>query len=130
MFSLYGQYKRYQIKTFHLAHNTECDNWPVHTRRVSHSQLPDGTFKSQSGFSQTHKIGNIGINSSFVFLHIWSFILWFYHMMLVNFKLDVTVSECKRITFQCHILHWFSSFLMSQLKRNWKYWHFCIVESL
>ena len=44
-------------------------------------------------------------------------------MMLVNVKLDV--SGYNVITF-----HWFTSFLMAQLKQNWQHWHSCIVDSL
>ena len=86
---------------------------------------------SQSGFSQTHKIGNIGIIAKFEFPYFCSFLLSLQHMILVNMKVDI--SACNRIKFQgCKLckLHWSSSFLMAQLKWSWQYWHFCIVESL
>ena len=54
-----------------------------------------------SGFSQTHKIGNIAIIAiiaNFVFLYICSSLHYLHHLMLVNEKLEV--SGCKRIIFQ------------------------------
>ena len=44
------------------------------------------------GFSQTHKIGNIGIIANFVFPKICSFLLYSNYMMLVNVKLDISGS--------------------------------------
>ena len=35
-----------------------------------------------------------------------------------------------RNPFQGYSLHWSSSFIMTQLKQSWQYWHSCIVESL
>ena len=81
-----------------------------------------------SGFSQTHKIGNIGINANLVFPYIWSFLLYLQHIMLVNNKL--CINGCNRITFQGCRLYWSSSYLMAQLKWSWQYCYFCIVEIL
>ena len=81
-----------------------------------------------SWFSQTHKIGNIGIIANFVFPEICSFLLYLHYMMLVNVKLDVNGS--KRITFEDYEIHCSCSFLMVQLKQSWQYWHSCIAESL
>ena len=52
---------------------------------------------SQSEFSRVHKNGNIGINANFLspYLSIYNFLLYLYHMMLLNTKLDA--SGCKRI---------------------------------
>ena len=83
---------------------------------------------SQSGFSQTHKIGNIGIIANFEFPYVCSFLLSLQYMILVNMKVDI--SACNRIKFQGCKLHWSNSFLMAQLKWTWQYWHSCIVESL
>ena len=70
----------------------------------------------QSGFSQTHKIGNITIFANFVFPYICSFLLYLQHMMLVNMKLDI--SWCNRITFQGCKLYWFLfNALMAQIKK-------------
>ena len=79
-------------------------------------------------FSQTHTIGNIGINANFVFTYICTFLLYCHNIMLVNEKLQV--SESKVITLQGCWLHWSISFLMVQLKRSWQYWHSCIADSL
>ena len=57
-------------------------------------------------FSQTHKIGNIGIIANYIYSHICSFLLYFDHMMLVNVK--VNVSGYRRITFQGFKCHWSS----------------------
>ena len=40
-------------------------------------------------FSKTHNIGNIGIIANLLVPYIGSFPLYFYHIMLVNVKLDV-----------------------------------------
>ena len=80
-----------------------------------------------SGFSRTHKIGNIGIIANFIFSYL-QFFLYLHHMMLVNVK--IYVSGCKKIIFEDCRLHHSSSFLMAQLKWSWQYWHFCITESL
>ena len=50
-----------------------------------------------SSFSQRHKVGNVGINSNFVFPRIWSFLLYFDQVMLVNVKLDI--KGCAKITY-------------------------------
>ena len=42
-------------------------------------------------FSQTHKMGNIGIIANFVFTEICSFLLYLHYMMLVNVKLDISM---------------------------------------
>ena len=78
-----------------------------------------------SGFSQTHKIGNIAY---FVFPYVCSFLLYLQHVMLVNAILNI--SGYNRITFKGYRLHWSSSFLMRQLKRSWQYWDSCGVETL
>ena len=82
----------------------------------------------QSGFSQTHKIGNICIIANFVLPSIYSFLFYLHGMVLVNMKIDI--SGCNRITFQGCRLHKSSSFLMVQLKQSWQCWHSCVVESL
>ena len=76
------------------------------------------SINGRLGFSQTHKIANIGTIA----------VLYLQHMMLVNMKINI--SGFNRIIFQGCRLHWFSSFLMAKLKRCWQYWHSCIVESL
>ena len=58
----------------------------------SHSLPPPLTVilhKPNSGFSQTHKIGNIGIIVNFVFSEIWGFLLYLEYLLLVNIKLDI-----------------------------------------
>ena len=45
---------------------------------------------SQSGFSQTLKIGNIGIIANFVFPYICSFLPYLHHIILVNVKFYVS----------------------------------------
>ena len=57
-------------------------------------------------FTNTHRIGNIGILANFLFRYICSFLLYFHIMMLVNVKLDINWH--KRITFQGCKLHWSS----------------------
>ena len=42
-----------------------------------------------STFSCTHKVGNNGIDTNFVFPHSCHFLYYLYHKMLVNVKLDV-----------------------------------------
>ena len=81
-----------------------------------------------SGFSQTHKIGNIGIIANFVFPEIRGFLLYLQYLLLVNIKLDII--GCKRIKFEYYILDYSCSFLMAQLKQSWQYWHSCTAESL
>ena len=56
-----------------------------------------GGHHLQTGFTQTHKIGNIGIIANFVFPHICSLLLYWQHMMLVNVILDI--SGCYRSRF-------------------------------
>ena len=73
---------------------------------------------SYSSFSQTHKIGNIDIFANSVFPHIWSFLPYLYHLLLINVKLNI--SGKKSIIFQDCRLHWCSSFLMTQLKQSWQ----------
>ena len=48
-------------------------------------------------FSQTQKIGNVGIITNFVFPYIYWFLLYLIIMMLVNVKLDLRGYQ--RITF-------------------------------
>ena len=73
-----------------------------------------------------HKIDDVGIIA--IFEYISKFILYLYHMMLVNVKLDI--SECKSSIFQGCKLHLSSSFPMAKPKRNGQYWHSCIVMSM
>ena len=47
----------------------------------------------------------------------YSWLLYWQYLMLVNIKVDI--SGCNSITFQGCRFHWFSSFLMAQLERNW-----------
>ena len=61
---------------------------------------------SNSGFSQTHKIGNIGVNDNLIFPYIYNVLLYLHYMILVNVKLDV--SGYKEIMFQGCIIHWSS----------------------
>ena len=65
------------------------------------------------------KIDNIGIISNFVFPYISNFLLYLYHMMFVNVKLDI--SECKNSTFQGCKLHLSSSISTVQPKQKWQY---------
>ena len=62
----------------------------------------------QSRFSQTHKIGNIGIIANFVFLDICSFLLYLHYMVLINVKLDINGS--KRITFEDYEIYFLVHF--------------------
>ena len=50
------------------------------------------------GFSQTHKIGNIGIIANFVFTYICSSLPYLQYMVLVDIKLDI--SGCNRLDFK------------------------------
>ena len=77
-----------------------------------------------------HKLTKLPILALLLTLysHIFSFLLYLHHMMLINIKLDI--SGCIRITFQGCRHHCASSFLMAQLKRSWQYWHSCLAESL
>ena len=45
--------------------------------------------QSQSSFSQTYKIGNVGIIANFVFPFICSFLLYLYQLMFVNVQLEI-----------------------------------------
>ena len=42
-----------------------------------------------SSFSQTHKVGNVGIIANFVFPYICGFLLYLHQLMLVNVKLEI-----------------------------------------
>ena len=86
---------------------------------------PLGYFQTPNSFS--HKIGNIDIIANFVFPHIYSLLLYLHHMFL-NMKLYI--SSFKRIMVEGCRLHWCSSCIIAQLKRNWQYCHSCIAESL
>ena len=85
-------------------------------------------LNNNSGFPQTHIIGNIGISANSVFPYICSFIINICHTNVVN--IELYISGYKRIIFQGCRLHWSCSFLMAQLKQSWQYWHSCIAESL
>ena len=77
------------------------------TKTAENNTSPDpsdatgNNFKcvSHSRFSQTHKIGNYGINTNFAFLCIYIFLLYLYNMIFVNIKLDI--NGYKSIRFQC-----------------------------
>ena len=73
-----------------------------------------------SGFSQTHKIGNIGINVNFVVPYIYSFVLYLQTIMLFNVKLGII--GCIETKFQGHRPHLPNSFLIAQLKWSWQIW--------
>ena len=60
-------------------------------------------FRVRLTFSQTHKVGNNGINVNFVFPYIFSFPHCLDAKMLVNVKLDQLVKE---ITCQICSLYW------------------------
>ena len=96
--------------------------------RTSHQPKKMNIQPMQSGFSQTHKIGNIDIIANFTFPYICSFLLYLQHMMLINVILDIR--GCNRSTFEGCRLYWSSSFLKAWLKQNWQYCHSCVVESL
>ena len=88
-----------------------------------------------SGFSQTHKIGKIGIIVNFTFPYICSFLLNLQYMMLVNMKLDI--SGCNRITFQGNWIHWSGSFLIAWLNEignnnnnNNRLFLFCYIKNI
>ena len=49
-------------------------------------------------FSQTHKVGNIGIIADFVFLRICSFLPYLHQLIVLNMKVEI--KECVRITFK------------------------------
>ena len=70
-----------------------------------------------TGFSQTHTIGNFDTIANLMFPYICSFFLYLYDIMLINTKLDI--SEYNRIIFQGCKCHW-----------CWQYWHSCIMVSL
>ena len=44
---------------------------------------------NHSSFSETHKVGNVGIVANFVFPYICSFHVYLYQLMLVNVKLEI-----------------------------------------
>ena len=53
---------------------------------------------SHSSFSQTHKVGNVGIIANFVFPYIGNFLLYLHnYIILVNVKLEI--KGHMRITF-------------------------------
>ena len=54
-------------------------------------------YISFSSFSQTHKVGNVGIIANFVFPYIFSFLLYLHQLMLVNVRLEI--KGHMRITF-------------------------------
>ena len=85
---------------------------------------PDSRFVRV--FHEHRKIGNIDIIVNFVFPYISSYLLYLYHMMLVNVKLDV--SGHKRIMFQVCRFHWPCLFLIVQVKQNWQYWQGSLVS--
>ena len=65
----------------------------------------------------------IGIIANFVFPFFCNFLLYLQHdMMLVKMRLDI--SKYNGIAIQGCRLHWSSTFLIAQLKRNWQY---CIL---
>ena len=80
-----------------------------------------------SSFSQTHKVGNVGIIANFVFTHICSFLLYLDQLMWVNVKLEIKVHM--RNIFQGYIFYLTSWFLMTELKQSWQCWHSCIMET-
>ena len=53
--------------------------------------------QSHSSFSQTHKVGNVGIIANSVFPYICSFFLYLHQLILVNVKLEI--KGHMRITF-------------------------------
>ena len=74
-------------------------------------------------FSQTHKVGNNGINANFVFPYNGSFLNYLHHMILANMKFKV--SWCKKITFfkVADFIGLFSfSFEWHSQKRSWQYY--------
>ena len=83
-------------------HGLGNDGFLYYAMYCTHYQRK-GTIVFYSGFSQTHKIGNIGIIANFIIPYICTFLL-FYHMMLVNLKINVSGS--KRMTFQGCKCHW------------------------
>ena len=64
------------------------DSSATDTFFVSHDFL--NRCFAESTFPQTHKVGNDGINASFVFKYICSFLHYLDLKMLVNMKLDVS----------------------------------------
>ena len=81
-----------------------------------------------SCFSQSHKVGNVGIIANFVFTYICSFLLYLQQMISVNMKLEI--KGYMGIIFQGQMPYWNSWFLMAELKQSWQCWHSCIAESL
>ena len=77
-------------------------------------------FNPHLSFSQTHKVGNVGI--------ICSFPLYLHKLMLVNVKLEI--KRYMRITFKGYLLYWTGWFLMAELKQSCQHWHSCIAGSL
>ena len=71
------------------------DRWGMVFKKILYLRSEQ---REQIGFSQTHKIDNIGIIAGFVFPYIYSFLLYLQHVMLVNMKLDI--SGCNRIAFK------------------------------
>ena len=84
--------------------------------------------KSHSFFSQSHKVGNVGIIANFVFPYFCSFLLYLQQMMSIKAKLEI--KGYIRIIFQGCVIYVNSLFLMAELKKSWQCWHSCIAESL
>ena len=86
--------------------------------RLLHSTVSNiKTVVTPIGFFTTHKISNICIITNFT--------------IYLQFP-SLFVSECcyQRTIFQDCTLHWSSSVLTVQAKRNWQYWHSCTAECL
>ena len=53
---------------------------------------------SESSFSQTHKVCNVGIIANFVFPYFCCFLLYLHQHMLANVKIEI--KGCTRIIFE------------------------------
>ena len=93
--------------------------WHVDLQRVCSDYHGDRLF-SCSTFSQTHKIDTAINIANIVLPYICSFLLYLYHIMFVNVKLDI--SGCHSGIFEDCRLHWFGSFPMVLPKQNWQCW--------
>ena len=80
-------------------------------------------LNSHSSFSQTHKVGNVGIIANFVFANICCLLLSLHQLMLVNKGIHED-----HILRSNALLDWL---LVNEItKTKWQCWHSCIAEKL
>ena len=90
--------------------------------------MRESLFHAALEFSQTYKVGNVGIIANFVFPYICSFLLYLHQLMLVNVKLEI--KGCRRIIFQGYNALWGQLTFNGRAKQSWQWWYSCVVESL